>query len=643
MSQWRVIAGACLFFLIGGIVSTGDRASARATTLVVAAGDNLQDAINAAQAGDTILIEAGATFQGNFTLPVKSGTAFITIRSSARDEDLPGPGQRITPAHAPLLPKLQSTNAGPALRTAPGAHHWRLQFLHFPPTMLGYGEIIQLGDGSQAQNQLAQVAHTIELDRVYVHGHPLYGQKRGIALNGQAITIRNSHVSDIKSSGADAQAIAGWNGPGPFIIENNYLEASGENFLLGGSDPAIPNLVSADVTVRFNYMSRPMSWKDPIIPTPAHVRTAVNGGGTLSAGIHSYQVLARRQIGSGTTGRSTVSDGAAVTVAAGASVTVTWSAVPDATEYRVHVRRPDGSQRYWTMAGTHFTDTGNGGTSGSAPTGPGNRWLVKNIFELKNARRVLVEYNVFENNWPHGQPGYAILFTPRNQDGGCTWCVVEDVDFQYNVVRNTSAGVNVTGYDSPNVSRQTRNIIIRHNLFYDITRALGGNGWFMQIGDQPRDIIVDHNTVDADGSAVVYVHGGTSAAPRQVLGFRFTNNATRHGNYGINGANFSYGNGIIEGYFPDSVVTGNWLQGALLSRYPPGNHVGGPFVAAFVDSGAHNYQPSAGSILIGNASNGANIGADLSRLLPGVQGVVEGRPGVGTPRPPPNLRILTTR
>ena len=47
----------------------------------------------------------------------------------------------------------------------------------------------------------------------------------------------------------------------------------------------------------------------------------------------------------------------------------------------------------------------------------GSKWQVKNAFELKNARRVLVEGNVFEHVWAGAQTGYAIVFTPRNQGG----------------------------------------------------------------------------------------------------------------------------------------------------------------------------------------------------------------------------------
>ena len=63
---------------------------------------------------------------------------------------------------------------------------------------------------------------------------------------------------------------------------------------------------------------------------------------------------------------------------------------------------------------------------------------VKNLLELKNARRVTIDGNTFEYNWQGGQPGYAIVFTVRNQDGGCPWCQVEQVDFEQNIVRHSA-------------------------------------------------------------------------------------------------------------------------------------------------------------------------------------------------------------
>ena len=293
-------------------------------TIVVRAGDNLQSALNAAQPGDVLMLQAGATFVGNFVLPVKTGATYITVRSAAADDVLPGPAARITPGYAALLPKLQSTNTAPALRAAAGAHHWRLQFLEFPATQLGYNDILRIGEGSTAQSSLSQVPYEIELDRVYVHGDPLYGQKRGIALNGRSVTIRNSYISDIKAVGFDTQAIGGWNGPGPFTIENNFLQGAGENFILGGSDPAIPNLVSENVVVRYNYVSKPMSWRDPVIAAPALVgATAVPGAGGLPPGTYLYRVIARRPVGGGTVGQSAASAEATAAIPTGTSGNVT--------------------------------------------------------------------------------------------------------------------------------------------------------------------------------------------------------------------------------------------------------------------------------------------------------------------------------
>ena len=56
--------------------------SVSAATLTVNAGGDLQAAIDAAHPGDTIVLQAGATFNGPFKLRVKNGTTPITIRWS---------------------------------------------------------------------------------------------------------------------------------------------------------------------------------------------------------------------------------------------------------------------------------------------------------------------------------------------------------------------------------------------------------------------------------------------------------------------------------------------------------------------------------------------------------------------------------
>ncbi len=158
------------------------------------------------------------------------------------------------------LAKIKSSNTSPALSTAAGAHHWRIELIEFQANVNGVGDIIVLG-GSASQTQLSQVPHDLILDRVYVHGDPILGQKRGIALNSGATHIINSYIADIKAVGQDSQAICGWNGPGPFLIENNYLEAAGENVMFGGSETSIPDLVPSDITIRRNYFTKPLEWR----------------------------------------------------------------------------------------------------------------------------------------------------------------------------------------------------------------------------------------------------------------------------------------------------------------------------------------------------------------------------------------------
>jgi len=71
----------------------------------------------------------------------------------------------------------------------------------------------------------------------------------------------DSYLHECHLKGYDSQAIAGWNGPGPFKIVNNTLAGAGENIMFGGADPAIANLIPSDIEIRRNYIYTPASWK----------------------------------------------------------------------------------------------------------------------------------------------------------------------------------------------------------------------------------------------------------------------------------------------------------------------------------------------------------------------------------------------
>ncbi|MDQ3753423.1 MAG: hypothetical protein M3371_01660, partial [Acidobacteriota bacterium] len=177
-------------------------------TINVAAKGNLQKALNEAQPGDTLVLEAGASFVGPFTLPAKEPSdAFITIQSSRAAELREG--VRVDPGKASLMPKLLSPGRGdPALRTAPRAHHYRLLGIEIglaTPDALVY-DLVLLGDGGMGQNSLDQVPHHLVIDRCYIHGNPTMDLKRGIALNSAHTEILNSYISDFHVKGQEAQA-----------------------------------------------------------------------------------------------------------------------------------------------------------------------------------------------------------------------------------------------------------------------------------------------------------------------------------------------------------------------------------------------------------------------------------------------------
>jgi hypothetical protein len=475
-------------------------------TITVASGGDFQAALNQAQPGDVIALQAGATFTGNFTLPNKSGSGWIVIRSSTADSNLPPPGARISPSYSSVLPRIISPNSDPAIKASSGAHHYRfvgLEIGHKAGSM-----IYAIVDFDGGQNSLSEVPHDLIVDRCYIHGNPTDTSRRGVALNSASTAVIDSYISDCHESGADSQAIAGWNGPGPFKIVNNYLEGAGENFILGGADSRIRNLTPSDIEFRRNLVAKPLKWK-----------------------------------------------------------------------------------------------MGN-------PSYAGIRWSVKNLFELKNAQRVLIDSNVFEYNWAQSQNGFAILFTPRNQSGHSPWSVVQDVTFSNNVVRHSGSGFNIAGPDNEaGVSQPSRRILIRDNLIEDIDgKAWGGDGRLFQIISGAEYVTIDHNTGIATGAIL-----STDSTQGLNVGLVFTNNIVAHNAYGVIGTDTGVGLPTLSRWWKSYIFRKNVIVGGRASNYPPDNYFINSFnEVGFVDISKGDYRLSSSSSYRNAGADGKNIGCNLN-------------------------------
>jgi hypothetical protein len=297
--------------------------------------------------------------------------------------------------------------------------------------------------GRNAAKTVAEQPHRVLFEDVTVLASA-QGGKRGFSLHGVDITVRRANVRGFYAD-QDSQAVLINNGPGPYLIEDSFLEASGENVLLGGADPGIVGVVPSDVVVRRNILYKPDNY---------------------------------------------------------------------------------------VQLGT-----------------------VKNSFEIKNGRRVLFEGNWIDGNWTDGQSGIPIVLTVRNQQGACTWCVVDDVIVRGNRTTRTPHGyaVSILGADSPNQSQQTRRITVENNLFLESPRGfLIGNG-------VAESLVIRHNTMpDITGTFLAFYDTRTTPVTTPLT---FVDNVLKQGEYGINNNDsrtyrvVEFAGNVIE-LHPDRTVCG---------------------------------------------------------------------------------------
>jgi len=489
-------------------------------TITVNAGGNLQTAINNAQPGDTIVLEAGATFSGSFTLPNKTGSGWIYIRSSAYSS-LPAPGTRVSPADAANMPKIVGSSNLSVVQTASQAHNYRFVGIEFRPASgQSITTLIKIGNN---ETSVANLPRDITFDRCYVHGDPTVGGRRGIAMNGAGIAVVDSYVSDFKEAGADSQALWTYNSPGPLKIVNNYLEAAGENFMSGGGDPQITNLVPSDIEIRRNHFFKPLAWMSM-------------------------------------------------------------------------------------------------------------NWVVKNLIEFKNARRVLVEGNIFENVWRADQVGALTNAGPSPEGPNAAWTTVEDLTFRYNKGINLEVGFQINGRGGDPYPAQIMNrVLIEHNVL-QVTRPRNGDGRIFRIVGGPRNFTVRHNT------ALITVNGGTTAFSENNPAadqFDFRDNLLSRGNSGFVGTSEDEGIATLNAYYTNYTFIKNAIISAPSGSYPANNFFpANTGAVGFVDYANGNYRLLASSSLKNQASDGTDVGADIDA----VEAVIAG--STTTVLPPQRLRVI---
>ena len=489
----------------------------------VSAADDLQAALNAAQPGDTLVLAAGSTYAGTFVLPKKTGQDWIVIKSSA-ERELPPSGTRITPRHAARMPRIVTVrDSQPAVRAEAGAHHYRFIGVEFTaaPAVKRVSAIVEI---SHQSTRLPDVPAYFVFDRVYIHGNSQLDSQRGLAMNSRSTALIDSWVDECHIHGFDSQAVAAWNGPGPFKIVNNFLEGGAENIMFGGAKNSAETMVPSDIEIRRNHLYKNPAWFQLKYP---------------------------------------------------------------------------------------------------------NNWVVKNLFEIKTARRVWFEGNVLENCWAEGQTGFAFVLKSSSPDQGQPWDTTSDLTIRLNRVINSLNGVGIARWSSAGPVRPgaepTSRILIEHNLFerFGVQSDFGRSpqaGILFQVAG--RDLTFRHNTAWNGYNFLSLPKAGTD-------NLLFLDNLITPGTYALHpdGGGAGWNGGLGTHIRGESRMQGNTIirVGSERARktaphaYPPENLWFDSFEAAGVDPMTCRLRPD--SRAKGTATDGTDPGADVDAVMKATAGV----------------------
>ncbi len=616
IAHWAIFVFIGLFFtaaIIGRITDKGIFGQLRglftkaSTTITVNAGDNLQDAINSAQCGYIIELQAGATWdtgsniEATFHLPNKNCTAGtpITIRSSAHSSL---PMGRISLAHASNMPRLRVlAQGGHVFLAAPGAGHWILDGLELTDNITSAGEAHSLLDYSAAG------VHDMTVTRSYMHqkeSNPDYSRNliRAMQWEGRNLVFRWNHAGPFHGFYSDnstlmnTAVILAIGAPGPTLIEDNHMEAWYTAIFLGGGDTG-----AAHTATISNATPTQATFSDL---TALTVGTMVrfNAGGACTPDSPNCKVAKV----TGITGNVVSYIGAgsqALTTAPDMPGQAAWCVGDECMVNDVTVRKntfyidPAFAE---SIAATNLPKGSWEVKSVNRMTVEGNRfsgfpggmaWALLN--QSGTAPWTTVKHVIIRNNWyaPDSYPAYDRIMALISLDDGNGRSATpgEDIQIYNNLVEN------VNGFLQPSQGTDWQ---IHHNTV--INTKPGGNNFMFNAGPM--------NNVTLRDNISAYQTYGMTYYPTNFV------NSTARNNVVLNNLN-------IEG-----ITTGVWGPGSVLSPiFNSMNQVG------FTDMASDNYRLASNSPYKNAATDGTDPGVNMDTLL----AALSSAPPLPPPPPPP--------
>jgi hypothetical protein len=272
----------------------------------------------------------------------------------------------------------------------------------------------------------------------------------------------------------------------------------------------------------------------------------------------------------------------------------------------------------------------------------GHPFIVKNLFELKNAQRLLFEGNVLEGSWGgFSQTGLAILLTPKNQNDSCPLCRVNDVTIRYCKISHVASGfwIGNSASDAGGLSSGGERYSIHDVIIDDIDgKKYSGYGSFLiLISNDPtlKDVKMDHITAL---SSRVFMNVGIKN--HKIQNFTFTNNLIAADEKQISTTGGGQANCAFHpeklgpaGVLDNCVESLTFSHNAIIcgfGSWPPGNFFPKNVKAAGLVNGSDldKFRLCKGkeagcdgpSKYAAAGTDGKNIGADIDRLEAAIRG-----------------------